>query len=73
MAERRAAMSNEHGYDETVEWAVGVITSLTDEQVKALDILGWKIVCKDDADRRWPFSSSDHDSPDWCERLRRCP
>ena len=69
----QSTMNENDMYDEEVEWATGVISSLTDEQVRALDVLGWKIVCKDDPDRRWPFGSSDHDSPDWCENLAAMP
>ena len=57
--------------DERMDWAETVINTLTEDYVKALDILGWKIVCKDDPDRRWPFDrkKSDTSVPDWCEDM----
>jgi hypothetical protein len=56
--------------DEQCDWANEVMDD-SDPIAKALDFMGWKIVCKDDPDRRWPFDSSTAgcDCPDWCEDL----
>jgi len=59
------AMSEEEQH----EWANDVMWD-SDPIAKALDILGWKIVCTED-DRLWPFDSERAGcaSPEWCEDL----
>ena len=57
--------------EEQCEWANDVMVD-ADPIAKALDIMGWKIVCKDAADwGRWPFNSerAGCPSPEWCEDL----
>jgi hypothetical protein len=55
--------------EEQTDWANSVMDD-SDPIAKALDIMGWKIVNKEDpANWRWPFSSESAGcaSPDWCE------
>ena len=60
--------------EEQTDWANKVMDD-SDPIAKALDIMGWKIVCKDDASRLWPFScrDTDCDCPKWCEDLSAQP
>jgi hypothetical protein len=59
--------------DEQLDWATDVLCKITDRYAMALDLQGWKIVCKDDPGRLWPFSSKDTgcQCPDWCEDLSK--
>jgi hypothetical protein len=41
--------------------------ALMDDVVIAFDMLGWKVVCKDDPERRFPITRNDGFAPDWCE------
>src|SRR6516162_4349338 len=56
--------------EEQCEWANDVMVD-ADPIAKALDIMGWKIVCKDADWGRWPFDSERAGcaSPEWCEDL----
>ena len=58
--------------DEQLEWASNVLSEITDAHVAVLDTQGWKIVNKDDPNRRWPYGVNDisYACPDWCEDLR---
>ena len=56
--------------EEQTDWACTVLCQDDDDAIaKALDILGWKIVCQREPGRLWPFSSKDSGcaSPSWCE------
>jgi hypothetical protein len=57
--------------NERLEWASDVLSEITDGLVAILDTQGWKIVNKDDANRRWPYGLNDisYACPDWCEDL----
>jgi hypothetical protein len=75
----RIAYMLEHADDETKQdWAAGRIENITDRDVIALDLAGWKIVPKE-AERhdggmrpRWPFDSSrTGPCPDWCEDISK--
>lgn len=50
------------------DWAASVLGEITDRHVKALDILGWKIVAQHDGASRWPFSGrvDGCHCPQWC-------
>ena len=57
--------------DERLVWADNVLSEMTDHHVAVLDTQGWKIVNKDDPNRRWPYGVNDisYTCPDWCEDL----
>ena len=71
MRKPQTAFLKEMSEDEQLDWASDVLCKVTDRHAVALDLQGWKIVHKDDPDRRWPFDSKSAGcaSPDWCEDL----
>jgi hypothetical protein len=52
--------------DDTAErYAQGV--AVMDDVLIAFDMLGWKVVCKDDPQRSYPILRRNDFAPDWCE------
>src|SRR5262249_28742976 len=81
---RRIADMVKYADEETKQgWASGKMCSLTDLHVIALDLAGWKITRKDEAEYteeggvcpKWPFDSerTGCPCPDWCEDLSPKP
>ena len=42
--------------------------ALMDDVLIAFDMLGWKVVCKNDDGRGYPILRNDDFVPDWCDR-----
>ena len=51
-----------------VDFANAVLENI-DDVVIALHKLGWKIVCQEDADRRWPMCELTPHCPGWAESV----
>jgi hypothetical protein len=40
--------------------------AIMDDVLIAFDMLGWKVVCKDDPERGYPILRGDDFAPGWC-------
>ena len=69
MARELGAMLAKMSEAKRQDWASTKLAEITDRHVKALDIMGWRLVYKDDPSYRWPFDVNEAGcpAPEWCD------